>query len=166
VIQLASWIAIFVPLAWITVNPQSVILPIILHIISGCFWAGINLCTNNLLLRIARQENKAFFLSIFHIAAGLGAAIGPILGGLFIKSITQFDLRVFHWEVLPIQVIFAISTLLRLLSFQILKYVHEPEENSVADIIRIIRSVRGLNMSAGFNSLLHPFVAIEKEKHE
>jgi MFS family permease len=166
VIQVASWIAIFIPLAWITVKPQSLILPIILHIFAGGFWAGINLCTNNLLLRISHQDNKTFFLSIFHIAAGLGAATGPILGGLFINSIAPFDLQVFHWKVLPIQVIFAISTLLRLLSFQILKYVHEPEENSIADIVRIIRSVRGLNMSAGFNSLLHPFVAVEKEKHE
>jgi len=165
VLELASWIAIFVPLAWIIVKPQNVFLPIILHIISGGFWAGINLCTNNLLLRISHQENKTFFLSIFHIAAGLGAATGPILGGLFIKSITQFDLHVFRWEVLPIQVIFAISTLLRLASFQILKHVHEPEENSVGDIVRIIRSVRGLNMSAGFSALLHPFVTIEKEQH-
>jgi Na+/melibiose symporter-like transporter len=88
VIQLASWIAVFIPLAWITVKPQSVILPIILHILAGGFWAGINLCTNNLLLRISHQENRTFFLAIFHIAAGLGAATGPILGGLFIKSIT------------------------------------------------------------------------------
>ena len=43
VIQFACWVAIFLPLAWVTVRPGSFLMPIILHIIGGGFWAGINL---------------------------------------------------------------------------------------------------------------------------
>ena len=56
------------------------------------------------------------------------------------------------------------STLLRLLSFQIIKLVHEPEEATVGEVVRVLRSMRGLNVANGFNHLLHPFVVIEKEK--
>ena len=44
IIQLASWIAVFLPFAWIHAKPDSVFLPIFLHIAGAGFWAGINLC--------------------------------------------------------------------------------------------------------------------------
>jgi MFS family permease len=164
VIRLAGWVAIFLPLAWVTVRPESLFMPIFLHLIGGGFWAGINLCMNNLLLRISPQEGKAWFLSIYNIVGGLGAATGPVLSGFVIISLGHLDLRVFSWNLVPIQAVFIASSLFRLLSFQIFKYINEPEEVSVGQMVRILRSVRGLNMAAGFNSLLHPFIETSKDK--
>ena len=62
IIQLSSWVAAFLPLTWAIIRPGSVVMPILLHLIGGGFWAGINLCTNNLLLRISPQR-----LSLIHI---------------------------------------------------------------------------------------------------
>ena len=47
---------------------------------------------------------------------------------------------------------------------QILRVVREPEEATVGQVFRILRSVRGLNITSGFNALLHPFVEIENAK--
>ena len=166
VIQFASWVAIFLPLAWVTVKPDSFLMPIILHIIGGGFWAGINLCMVNLLLRLSPEENKAVFLSIYNIAGGVGAATGPILAGLVLTSIAHLDFHIFTWKVHPLQIIFLTSSLFRLLSFQIFKLVQEPEESSAKEIIRILRSMRGMNITNGFNYLLHPFAVVEKEERD
>lgn len=166
VIQFASWVAIFLPLAWVTVRPGSFFMPIILHIIGGGFWAGINLCMINLLLRISHQENKAVFLSIYNIAGGVGAAAGPMLAGLVLTSIAHLDFHFFTWKVHPLQIIFLTSSLFRLLSFQIFKLVHEPEESTAKEVIRILRSLRGMNITNGFNYLLHPFTVVEKEDRD
>ncbi len=164
IIHFAGWVAIFIPLAWVFAKPQSVVIPIMLHLAGGGFWAGINLCMNNLLLKISPQENKASFLSIYNIMGGIGAATGPIAGGLVLKYISELNLRLFSVTLLPLQALFITSTLLRLLSFQLFKYVHEPEEVTVGQMVRILRSVRGLNMANGFNFLLHPFIQGAKEK--
>jgi MFS family permease len=166
VIQLTSWVAVFLPLAWVSARPESVAIPIILHVVGGGFWAGINLCTNNFLLRISPLENRASFISIYNIIAGIGSAAGPILSGFVLKSLSVVDLSLFSWKVLPIHVIFIASTLFRLLSFQFYKSVHEPEEVTVGRMVRILRSVRGLTMANGFNYLLHPFIEIKGEKYE
>jgi len=158
VIQFAGWIAIFLPLAWVSAGPDSILIPVILHVVGGGFWAGINLCMNNLLLNISPKENRASFFSLYNMLGGLGAATAPILAGLLLRSVSGLDLRLFSWKLSPIQALFIISTLLRLLSFQLFKYVHEPEESTVGQMVRIIRGVRGLNMANGFNYLLHPFI--------
>lgn len=166
VIQFSSWVAIFLPLAWVSVKPDSFFMPILLHIIGGGFWAGINLCMINLLLRISPEENKAVFLSIYNIAGGVGAAVGPVLAGLVLTTIAHLDFHLFTWKVHPLQIIFFTSSLFRLLSFQVFKLVREPEESSAKEIIRILRSMRGMNITNGFSYLLHPFAVVEKEERD
>jgi len=163
IIRFASWVAVFLPLAWVTVAPGAYVIPILLHLISGGFWAGINLSMNNLLLRISPRENKAIFLSIFNILAGLGAALGPILSGLALKFMADLDLRLLGRELAPLQLVFLTSTLLRLFSIQLFKRVHEPEEATVGELVRVLRSVRGMDVASGFNYLLHPFIEITRK---
>ncbi len=164
IIQISCWFVIFLPIAWATVSPGSVAVPVVLHLVGGGFWAGINLCMNNLLLRISPQENKALFLSTYSIVGGMSAALAPVLAGLALRSLDNVDLYVLGRSVVPLQAIFFTSTLLRLLSFQFLKYVHEPEEVPLGQLVRVLRGVRGLNTATGFNSLLHPFVEVAPEK--
>ncbi len=57
------------------------VIPITLHIVGGDFWAGINICMNNLLLRISQQEHRVLYISGFNSIGGLGLALGPIVAG-------------------------------------------------------------------------------------
>jgi MFS family permease len=163
VIQLSSWVATFLPLAWVFVRPGDIVMPILLHLIGGGFWAGINLCTNNLLLRISPQRNRSLYLSVYNIAGGIGAATGPIVAGTILMSIGDLRLHLFSYQVLPLHTIFLTSTLLRMLGRLLLNAVREPEEVSAGQLVRILRSVRGLNMANGFNYLLHPFIEIARK---
>ena len=166
VIQFAGWVAVFLPLAWVWVRPGDLVMPVILQVIGGGFWAGINLCTSNLLLRISPQENRPFFLSAYNIVAGVGAALGPIAGGLAAKYLADLELEFVGVKMVPLQVVFVTSTILRFLTFQLFRYVHEPEETTVGQLIRVLRNVRGLNVATGFNYLLHPFVEIMGEEEK
>ncbi len=166
VIRFSARVAIFLPLVWVSVRPESILMPIILHIAGGGFWAGINLCMNNLVLNISPRENRTSYISAYNIIGGIGSALGPIVAGLILKSIGEFDLHLLSWRLLPLQVIFITSTLFRLLSFRFFKYVNEPEEVTVGQMVRILRAVRGLNMTNGFSFLLHPFIEISGQKGE
>jgi predicted MFS family arabinose efflux permease len=163
VIQLSSWVATFLPLAWALVRPGDIVMPILLHLIGGGFWAGINLCTNNLLLRISPQRNRSLYLSVYNIAGGIGAATGPIAAGLVLISVREVTVPWVPWEILPLHIIFLISTVFRIMSRLLLNSVKEPGEMPAGQLVRILRSVRGLNMANGFNYLLHPFIEIARK---
>ncbi len=164
VIQFASWVAAFLPIAWLTVKPTSVVIPILINIIGGGFWAGINLCMVNLLLRISPKENKAMFLSVHNIAAGIGAAAAPVIAGLALRHMGGEPFHVFSWKLLPIQLVFVSSTLMRLLTLQFFRFIREPEEVAVGKLVRVLRNIRVLNIASGFNYLLHPFIELTKDK--
>lgn len=162
IIYFAGWWAVFLPLLWVLVRPDSLVLPILLHMLGGGMWAGINLCTNNLLLRISPQEDRAFYVSVYNVVGGLGAAAGPILAGLAVQAVGEGPFSVHSRVLLPLHLLFILSTLLRLIGLQLIRRVEEPEEVTVVEMLRVIRSVRGLNMTNGFNFLLHPFLNVSE----
>ena len=164
VIQVASWVAVFLPLAWATVLPGSRFIPIMLHIIGGGFWAGINLCMNNLLFGIAPRENKPFFMAAYNIAGGFGAAISPIIAGLILNRLDGVSFQIAQINLVPLQLVFITSTVFRLLSSRLLlARIKETEAVEPIQVIRIIRNIRTLNIASGFNHLLHPFVETFRE---
>jgi MFS family permease len=163
VIQLSSWVATFLPFAWVIVRPGNIVMPILLHLVGGGFWAGINLCTNNLLLGISPQRNRSLYLSVYNIAAGIGAATGPIVAGTILIAMGDLHSHLFSYQVLPLHVIFLTSTLLRMMSRLLFNSVREPGEVPAGQLVRVLRSVRGLNMTNGFNYLLHPFIEIARK---
>jgi len=158
VIQACSWITVFLPFLWTFVRPGHVVLPVLLHILGGAFWAGIHLCANNLVLRITPREERAICFSLHNILAGIGATAAPIAAGLAIEILGTVDLQLLHPAITPLRLVFVASTVLRLCSLQLLNFVQEPEEIPVRQLIRILRNVRGLNAANGFQALLHPFV--------
>jgi MFS family permease len=166
IIRVASWVVVFLPLAWSTVSPGSTIMPVFLQLVGGSFWAGINLCMNNFLLGISPRQNRGLYISLYSIAGGGGASIGPILAGFTVTSLIPEGFRFLSWDLLPLKVIFLTSTVLRCLSLRIFKYVSEPEEVTVGHMVRTIRSVRGLNVANGFNNLLHPVLENSRNKLE
>jgi MFS family permease len=163
VIRFSSTAAICLPFVWIFVRPTNVVLPIVINTIGGMFWAGINLCTSNLLLGISPKENRSLYFSTYNILSGIGAATGPIVAGLLLKCLALPHFHVFSFEVFPLHFIFLSSSVMRLLSFQLFRYISEPQEVEMGQMIRVLRSIRGLNIASGFNYLLHPFLEIARK---
>lgn len=162
VIQFTSWVVVFLPIAWASVRPDSFFIPILLQVIGGGFWAGMNLCTNNLLFGITPPVNKSYYLSAYNIAAGLGAAVSPVMAGLFLKHMVGFQIHIHSFAIQPLYLLFFASTFLRILAALSIRTIQEPEEVHPYHIIRIIRNVRAINIASGFNYLLHPFIDISE----
>ena len=162
IIHAASWIAVFLPLLWSLVRPGSVWMPVCLHFLGGGFWAGIQLCTNNLVLRIAPRPHRPLYISAYNITAGIGATVAPVLAGLALKTLSAMDHSFLPSGVLPLHLIFLASTVFRLASLQLIRKFHEPQEVTIGQLIRVLRNVRGLNTTNGFHPVLHPFVPVRQ----
>ncbi len=162
IMHAASWVAVFLPILWSLVRPGSLWMPVFLHILGGGFWAGIQLCTNNLVLRISPRQHRPLYISAFNITAGIGAAMAPVLAGLALKILSAADISFLPAGVLPLHLVFLTSTILRLGSLQLIRKFHEPQEATIGQLIRILRNVRGLNTTNGFHPVLHPFVPLRQ----
>ncbi len=160
IVHAASWVAAFLPILWSLVRPASIWMPVFLHILGGGFWAGIQLCTNNLVLRISPRQHRPLYISAYNITAGIGATIAPVAAGLAVKMLSAADLSFLPSGVLPLHLIFLASTILRLVSLGLIRKFHEPQEVTIGQLIRILRNVRGLNTTNGFHPVLHPFVPV------
>jgi MFS family permease len=163
VIRFSSSVAIFIPFIWIFVRPGNIVFPIAINVIGGVFWAGINLCMSNLLLGISPKENRSVYFSTYNIFSGIGAAAGPITAGLLLKTVALPRFHFLSFDIVPFHFIFLFSSLMRLLSYQLFRYIEEPEEVEVGQLVRILRSVRGMNIASGFSYLLHPFIEITRK---
>jgi MFS family permease len=162
VIRVTACGVVILPLIWVCVKPDNIILPVLLHIGGGGVWAGVTLCTGNLMLRISPRDNRSFFLSLYNIAGGFGAAAAPILSGLALSYLIPPDIHILSGTFIPLHIVFLLSALMRLGSLFFLRYVREPGESSLGETIRILRKVRVLNMRKGFSHILHPFMEISK----
>ena len=162
VILLAGVMVSLLPLGWLMVGPSSRWVVIVIHLVGGSFWAGITLCFSNLLIHIAPRENASVFYSMTSLVTGVAAALAPVISGLLAHRLAMTNLP--SLGIKPLHVVFFISFLLRFSSLFILARVHEPQEGTVKQLIRIVRSVRGLNLVMGFAGLLHPFQPIRERK--
>jgi MFS family permease len=154
VLWLASFFAALIPAGWLLTDPSTIILLGLLHMQGGFFWAGIRLCTNNLLLKISPSAHRSIFLSTFNLVSGLTAVISPILGGLAAQHLPTL-LSTAEVSLSPLKVLFLVSFLLRLPSLALLARVVEPQERSLWQAVPVIRNVRAFTTTMGFNPLYH-----------
>jgi len=160
-----SFFAALIPYGWLFTGRDTPLLFILLHVQGGLFWAGIRLCTGNLVLKIAPAANRSLYFSTFNAAAGLMAVIAPILGGFALKHLPsllkEFDLA---WS--PFFILFFVSSTLRLASLPLLAKVSEPHERSVWQAVRVIRNVRAFTTTMGFNLVYHFWLRGKRQSGE
>ncbi len=89
VLSLSASLYLLVILGWtFTTMPDryflTVPLLILLHILAGAAAAGVNVTSGTVALKIAPEGKSPAFLSAQSVAANMGAAIGPLIGGLLI----------------------------------------------------------------------------------
>ncbi|HUU50651.1 MAG TPA: MFS transporter [Nitrospinota bacterium] len=163
VILFNGYIASFIPFLWIFITRESIGFLILVHLTAGFFWAGLNLCTSNLLLRLSPKEHKSIYISYFNAIGGLIAAIAPIIGGMAAQYFSQWRVEILSFEIYRLHFVFLISFLLRLISISYFNNIKEPAEVPVSKMMRVIRNIRGLNTLMGFNHLHHYFIEVKRK---
>ncbi len=86
VMSLSSSLFLLVIIGWVfTTNPERHLLTIplltVLHVFAGVATAGVQLTVQTIALKTAPQGNATSYIGIAGIGTGLGAGIGPIVGG-------------------------------------------------------------------------------------
>lgn len=154
ILLLTSFFAALIPYGWLFTDRDSSLLLGFLHIEGGLFWAGIRLCTGNLVLKISPAANRSIYFSVFNAVAGLTAVVAPILGGFALKHLPNL-LQTLSLSWNPFLVIFFVSSTLRLAALPLLTKVSEPRERSVWQAVQVIRNVRAFTTTMGFNLVYH-----------
>ena len=165
ILLLASFFAALIPYGWLFTGRDSFWLFVLLHLQGGLFWAGIRLCTGNLVLKISPPAHRSIYFSTFNSAAGLMAVVSPILGGFALKHLPDFLEAVeLSWS--PFFVLFFSSSTLRLVALAFLTRVAEPRERTVWEAVRIIRNVRAFTTTMGFNPTYHFWLRGRRREEE
>ena len=152
-----------------------------LHLLGGAAASGVTLTLNTLSLKVAPEGQSVPFSGMAGMITGLGAGIGPILGGLIADylSVRSLELSV-TWSApsgmtaLPavslsgFEFLFGIAFVLGLLSLNLLVPLREegeiPRDDALAELMagmapvaRAVSSVPGLNMvsSLSYGYLRH-----------
>jgi MFS family permease len=145
VIVISGTILALLPLAWLLVdsNPLSIFFLIpLLHLTAGFFQAGYNLCSMNLVLRVAPSEHNSVYLSYWSgftvITTGLGALLGGYLARISLPLAAP-SLLIFNTSY---KYIFFISSILRIGSIFFLKGFREPQGVAVVKVIESLRAIQ------------------------
>ncbi|MCS6926198.1 MAG: MFS transporter [Candidatus Binatia bacterium] len=163
ILFLTSFFAALIPYGWIFTTRESGLLLGLLHLEGGLFWAGIRLCTGNLVLKIAPVANRSIYFSTYNAVTAIMVIVAPILGGFALKLLPGL-LHSLHLQWEPFFVVFFLSSTLRLLSLPLLARVQEPHERTVWQAVRVIRNVRAFTTTMGFNLAYHFWLRGKKER--
>ena len=136
VVLLATLGDAFMPLSWLLIGPESYWLLLPIHLF-GFFSAPLAMGPNNLVLKLAPEQNSSPYLAVFNAMTGPVTAVGAILGGYLAGSLAG------QWQVGPVsltglQLLFVISGVGRLLSLGLLYTVAEPQAEPVVHVFRVL----------------------------
>lgn len=143
----------FFPMWWLFLNPNNYYAPLIVfHFLAGISWAGYTLASYNLLLKLSPIEHNSIYLSLFNSFTGVSTTLAPIVGGLLAFLFEKLNIGKLIY---PLFVVFIVSTVLRYSSITLLRRVKEPQEASLLEVLRVLRSARGFNTLMGFDVAIH-----------
>ncbi len=157
VMQSMGLLAAILPFLWVFITPATVpYLAPFNHLLGGFCWAGINLTSVNLLLKLARKEEQAVYLGAHAFACSLFVALGPLAGGLLSGLFSGLYLTIGGLHIYQLHFVFIVSTLLRYGSLMLLRWVHEPREVPAFTMIKALSNIKRLSTMMGLQPLIHP----------
>ncbi|MCD6361453.1 MAG: MFS transporter [Armatimonadetes bacterium] len=117
---------------WVFMTPATYVwlLPI-QRMLAGLLWAGIEVANSSLLYKLVPggRENSSYFANWMTFTA-IGAAGGPFIGGMIRQALPEAGVTVAGMSLTPLQVVFAVSTLLGLVPVVLSRFLRETEATS------------------------------------
>jgi MFS family permease len=138
VIFVASLADAFVPLYWLLLGDHSSWWLVLIHL-SGVFNAPLAVGPHNIVLKLAPQQNASPYMAVFSAIVGPMSALAAIGGGYLAGAFTGTELAIGPIALGGLKLVFLLSFVGRLASLWLLKKVHEPDAESVGQLIRTLR---------------------------
>ena len=157
IIQSMGLFAAMLPFLWVFVSPATVLyLAPFNHLLGGFCWAGINLASVNLLLKLAQKGEQAVYLGTHAFVCSVFISLGPLVGGVLSAYFSHLELRLAGLHVYHLHFVFIVSMLLRYSSLILLRWIHEPREVPAFTMIRALSNIKRLSTMVGLQPLIHP----------
>ena len=160
VLQILMTPAAFLPLIWTFNQPGAYHLVPVALVISGILFSGIGVGINPLLYGLLPQgEKRTMYLATWSVTVNLMGALGPLFGGLLVAQLEGLRFSVFGVPMGDLQVIFALSALVRLVPLFILRTVKDARSATSRSLLS--RMLRGNVLSYAYNATIFSLATAE-----
>jgi hypothetical protein len=130
------------PALWLLIGPDTVWMLPGVFAFSGLLSSPIATGANNMVLSLSPEKNASPYMAVFSAVTGPVAALAAVGGGLIATSLAG-GVVVASVSMGGLQVVFAISLVVRLASLVLLSRVHEPGSATVPAMLRqLLRPAR------------------------
>jgi len=114
------------PLFWLFATPQTWPIVFVLVLVRT-FDSAMQICWLRLSLNLAPTKNQMAYLAMHQAMVGIGLAMGALVGGGVAEYLKQFDMVVLGLTVVPLHVLFILSTMARLMCLSMVRFIREPQ---------------------------------------
>lgn len=114
------------------------------YLFIGGTTAGFQLCQFSLMLKLT-PANRAPYVAVFLAVTSALTALGPLLGGFFLRLVPDLLGSVLGQELRDYHLLFACSMLGCLLAVHLLDFVREAEAHPPETVWRTMRTMRAFN---------------------
>lgn len=149
VITIAALVVSVLPWLWLATfkNAFSFYLLIPLaHAIAGFFWAGYNLCSTNLMFRLAGRERNSIYFGAWAACNGLAVCSGSLLGGALGRWSAVHELDLLFFSILGLKAVFLLTGALRFAAMWFLQPIKEMQGMRTRQALQFLRLFRNWRM--------------------
>ncbi len=129
-----------VPLFWIVMTPETAHLLWVEAVISGTFWAGINITVFNIVLYALPAGRKAPLVALSSTITGVINFCGMILGGFVVSILSGISFQIGSWYFIVFHAAFFLSFVGRIIALGFIKKIQEPEAKETIVVAHMIVS--------------------------
>lgn len=161
VMTIAAIAVTLLPWLWLFTGKNAftfLLLVPLLHSAGGFFWAGYNLCSANILFRLAPRERNSIYFGAWAACNGLAACSSALLGGALGNWASHHEIDLLIFPLAGLKAVFLMTGVLRLIALLFLRPLKEPEGMRTLQAIRVLRSVKSWALMMGDHSALQFFV--------
>jgi len=158
VMTIAAVVFTVLPLIWLVTVKNSfsfyLLIPV-LYAAGGFFWAGYNLCSTNLMFRLAPAERNAIYYGAWAACNGLAACNGSLLGGVVGKWAALHRLDLFLFSLAGLKIVFLLASAFRFAASMNLRPVRETKGLRTRQALRLLRRARNWLLLLKENAAAH-----------
>ncbi|MCG3118173.1 MAG: hypothetical protein ALAOOOJD_00336 [bacterium] len=145
VMTISAVMVSLLPLLWLAIN-KSVLsfylfIPL-LHAAGGFFWAGYNLCSTNLMFRLAPRQRNSIYFGAWAAGNGLAACAGSLLGGALGRWAAQHQFTFFFFPLAGLKIVFLLTGGCRFAAMPFLRPVRERAGLRTLQALQLLRHAR------------------------
>jgi len=149
VITIAAAIYCALPWVWLLTFKNSFsfyfMIPI-LHIAGGFFWAAYNLCSTNLMFRLAPRERNSIYFGAWAACNGLAACAGALLGGALGRWSALHHVDLLLFSMAGLKIVFLLTGALRFAALLFLRPIKETQGMRTRQALQLLRRARNWRM--------------------